>query len=115
MGINLTASFTNGNWSSGTNEPKQFTMSYSIPYNDWKIQHGFYMLIGPGKNESYVPGDSYDSFVKSNNKKVGGAITDIQADTDGETIEDTGDNMLATGAVNKFYDAAVEHNRINLL
>jgi hypothetical protein len=77
MGINLTVTFTNGNWSSGDGEPKQFTMSYSMPYNDWKMQHGFYLLIGPARNDSYVPGDSYEDFVKSNNKKVGGNITDI--------------------------------------
>lgn len=86
-----------------------------MPYNQWKIEHGFYMLIGPGKNESYIPGDSYTEFVKTNNKKTGGVIADIQADTDGEIITETGDNMLASGAVNKFYDSAVQHNRINLL
>lgn len=115
MGVNITAAFTVGNWSSGENEPKQFTMSYSMPYNNWKMQHGFYMLIGPGKNESYIPGDSYTEFVRKNTQKHGGAIADIQADSDSETIIANEDNMLATGSVNKFYDTALEHNRINNL
>ena len=37
----------------------------------------------------------------------------MMADSDGETIADTGSNELATGNVNKFYDAAFEHNKIN--
>lgn len=115
MGVNITAAFTVGNWSSGQNEPKRFTMSYSMPYNQWKMDHGFYMLIGPGKNESYIPGDSYTDFVRKNTQKQGGAIADIQADADSETIIANEDNMLATGSVNKFYDAALEHNRINNL
>lgn len=115
MGVNISQAFTVGNHSTGEDAPQQFTMNYSIPYNEWKLQHGFYMLIGPGKNESYVPGDSYTDFVHKNTQKQGGAVADIQADSDSESILANEDNMLATGAVNKFYDAAVEHNRINNL
>jgi hypothetical protein len=46
-------------------------------------------------------------------KKKGGRVTDMMADSDGEVIADTGSNEMSTGNVNKFYDAAFEHNRIN--
>lgn len=114
MGANIQKSYVINN-QGVDNDTNQFTMNYSIPYNEWKLQNGFYMLIGPGKNESYIPGDSFSEFVKTNNVKQGGQITNIQADTDGAIISETGDNMLATGNVNKFYEAGYEHNRINNL
>lgn len=114
MGVNIQKSYIIDNHGVD-NESNSVNMKYSIPYNDWKLQHGFYIQIGPGKNESYIPGDSFDDFVRTNTVKQGGMTTDMQADSDGATIEATGDNMEATGAVNKFYDAGAEHNRINNL
>lgn len=114
MGVNIQKSYVIDNLGVDNNS-NSVTMNYSIPYNEWKLKHGFYIQIGPGKNESYVPGDSFKDFVRTNVVKQGGMTTDMQADTDGETIEATGDNMEATGAVNKFYDAGAEHNRINNL
>jgi hypothetical protein len=39
----------------------------------------------------------------------------MQADSDGELITETGSNDMASGNVNKFFDVAYEHNRINNL
>lgn len=114
MGVNIQKNYVIDNQCVDNNS-NSVSMKYSIPYNEWKLQHGFYIQIGPGKNESYLPGDSFEDFVRTNTVKQGGMTTDMQADTDGETIEETGDNMEASGAVNKFYDAASEHNRINNL
>ena len=112
VGISVTTNFVINN--QGV-EPDNnaVEMTYSIPYNATKYPNGgFYILVGPGTNGTYVQADN-GSYVKQNAKKRGGRDSDMMADSDGETIADTGSNELATGNVNKFYDAAFEHNKIN--
>ena len=112
VGINVTANYTINNQGVETDN-NSVEMSYSIPYNADKYPNGgFYILVGPGINDTYVQADN-GSYVHQHAQKQGGRDTDMMADSDGEVIADTGSNELATGNVNKFYDAAYEHNRIN--
>ena len=93
----------------------QVSVKFSIPYNKDKYPNGgFYIMIGPGQNESYNQADN-GSYVEQNTKTYGGVTTDMQADSDAETIAQTGTNEMASGNVNKFFDVAYEHNRINNL
>ena len=93
----------------------QVSVKFSIPYNKDKYPNGgFYIMIGPGQNESYNQADN-GSYVDQSAKVYGGVTTDMQADSDGELITETGSNEMASGNVNKFFDVAYEHNRINNL
>lgn len=93
----------------------QVSVKFSIPYNKDKYPNGgFYIMIGPGQNESYNQANN-GSYVDQSAKVYGGVTTDMQADSDGELITETGSNDMASGNVNKFFDVAYEHNRINNL
>ena len=93
----------------------QVSVKFSIPYNKDKYPNGgFYIMIGPGQNESYNQADN-GSYVDQSAKVYGGVTTDMQADSDGDIIAETGSNDMASGNVNKFFDVAYEHNRINNL
>ena len=89
-------------------------MKYSVPTNKTKLENGFYTLIEPGQNETYAEADNGD-YTQQNTVVQGGKIADIQGDQDGNTISKTGNNNQSVGNVNKFFDAAYEHNRINNL
>ena len=112
IGISVTTDYVIDNQGVAADN-NSIEMTYSIPYNPDKYPNGgFYILIGPGTNGTYVQADN-GSYVKQNAKKMGGRTSDIMADSDGEVIAETGSNEMSTGNVNKFYDAGYEHNKIN--
>ena len=93
-------------------------MSYSIPINMTKLQNGFFVLMGPGVNLTYNQADQAlltQSYTRNQSKMTGGTITEVMSDNDAQQMEQTGSNMMASGNVNKFYDAGWEHNMRNLL
>ena len=101
-----------------TTENMQIDMDYSIPINMKKLQNGFFVLIGPGVNLTYEQADQIEtsqSFVKNSFKVMGGNISEFMSDGDAEQMQMSGGNQMASGNVNRFYDAAWEHNMRNNL
>ena len=113
MGVNCCQNYVVDNTGVAT-QNADIEMKYSMPTNKTKLENGFYTLIEPGKNESYEEANNGD-YLQQNTVVQGGKIADIQGDKDGESISKTGNNSQSIGNVNKFFDAAYEHNRINNL
>ena len=93
---------------SGTN----VDLNISIPLNQTKLQHGFYALVGPGINNTYVPADN-GSYVEQHKVVSGGGISTSQSDTDAQEIQNSASNSLTSGNTHKFYEAAEQHNYFN--
>lgn len=84
-------------------------MNLSIPVNVDKLKHGFYIMAGPGQNLTYTEGNN-GSYVDQHKSVQGGQIAETQSDEDAESILESGNNMLASGNTNKFYETADGHN-----
>lgn len=93
-------------------DDRSIEMEYAIPVNSDKLKHGFYIMAGPGKNLTYTQGEN-GSYPDQHKSVQGGKIADTQADEDGDTIKQNGNNTLASGNTNKFYETGEEHNRLN--
>ena len=90
-------------------EDNSIEMNLSIPVNADKLKNGFYIMAGPGQNLTYTEGDN-GSFVDQHVSVQGGKIVETQSDEDSKDIIDSGNNMLASGNTNKFYETAEGHN-----
>lgn len=101
-----------------TEDNMDVEMSYSIPLNNTKLNNGFFALLGPGINLTYVQADQMDysmNFVRNSQAVGGGSITEAMSNGDAENIENSGGNMMSSGNNNRFYDVAYRHNMVNLL
>lgn len=107
--------FSNANYISIKNpgfvkaEDNSIEMNLSIPVNADKLKHGFFIMAGPGQNLTYTEGKN-GSYVEQHTSKQGGTIAETQSDGDAEEILESGNNMLASGNTNKFYETAEGHN-----
>ena len=92
-------------------EDNSIEMKLSIPVNADKLKSGFYILGGPGQNLTYTQADN-GSFVNQHTSVQGGQIAETQSDVDAKEIIESGNNMLASGNTNKFYETAEGHNTL---
>lgn len=92
-------------------EDNTIEMNLSIPVNADKLKHGFYIMAGPGRNLTYTSAEN-GSFVNQHKSVQGGQIAETQSDDDVEDIIASGNNMLASGNTNKFYETAEGHNTL---
>lgn len=90
-------------------EDNAIEMNLSIPVNADKLKHGFYIMAGPGQNLTYTEGQN-GSFADQHKSVQGGQIAETQSDNDAQDILESGNNMLASGNTNKFYETADGHN-----
>ena len=90
-------------------EDSAIEMNFSIPVNADKLKHGFYIMAGPGQNLTYTEGQN-GSFTDQHKSVQGGQIAETQSDEDAKEILNSGNNMLASGNTNKFYETADGHN-----
>ena len=92
-----------------TVDENQIEMNLSIPVNADKLKHGFYIMAGPGQNLTYTEGKN-GSYTDQHKSVQGGQIAETQSDEDAKEIVESGNNMLASGNTNKFYETADGHN-----
>ena len=77
----------------------------------------FYVLIGPGRADSYENADEYMgvSETANSNNIAPEIVSQPMSDTDPQNILSTDGNMLSSGNTHKFYEVAYQHNMRNLL
>lgn len=93
-------------------EANNVDIQYQIACNQWKLNNGFYALLGPGTNLTYTQADTGD-YAEQQAKVNPGFIQDTFATVDTSIIKSTGGNELASGNVAQTYKMAEIHNYIN--
>lgn len=97
---------------SSDNSTIDFTASLCV--NKTKLEHGFTILAGPGKNTTYQQANNGD-YTEQHTTVVGGTLSSTQSDADQQKVADEKSNMKASGNEHKFFKAAEMHNKLNLM
>lgn len=119
IGLNCKMQFDSIN--PGMDDNAKYSVETSLCVNRTKCpedQPGpFYILTGPGKNNTYENADEYMgvSETENSNSIAPEVISQPMSDTDAENIMATNGNMLSSGNTHKFYEVAYQHNMRNLL
>lgn len=87
IGLNCTQNYVIDN--PGVSEDAtEIEVKYSMPINETKLQNGFYILVGPGRNLTYASGDEVSgvSYVEKSFSQTGGMITEAMSEGDEVSI-----------------------------
>jgi len=90
----------------------QLQFKANICVNQDKLDHGFYILGGPGQNKTYVQAETGD-FAEQHMSVTSGGIATTQSDEDANMLKQTGSNMLSSGNTHKMSNVAKKHNELN--
>lgn len=113
IGLNRSQTYTLNN--SGLDpDTNKADVDFKVVLNEWKMENGFYALLGDGNNLTYTSSNKLNGKYKQKaNSRGTDKITEAMSDEDQETQYETDSNELSSGNVYKSYDAAYEHNLIN--
>lgn len=119
VGLNCKMQFDSIN--PGMDDMSKYTVDTTICINRDKCPEdgsgAFYVLLGPGKNNTYENADEYMgiSETENSNNVAPEIISQPMSTGDAENIMSTDGNMLSSGNTHTFYEVAYQHNMRNLL
>lgn len=119
VGLNCKMQFDSIN--PGMDDMSKYTVDTTICINRTKCPEdgtgNFYVLLGPGKNNTYENADEYMgiSETENSNNVAPEIISQPMSTGDAENILSTDGNMLSSGNTHPFYEVAYQHNMRNLL